>query len=130
MVAALVMLGAVFAIGSAHVGLLTLVALIIYIFAFAISMGPVFWLMSAEIFPTRVRAAGASACAFANWTANFLVSLTFLSLVSALGQSLTFWLYALLGVLAFVFCLRRVPETKGKTLEQIELYWESKRRAA
>lgn len=124
MVVALVMLGAIFAVSAGrNVGFLTLGALILYIFAFAISMGPVFWLMSAELFPTRVRAAGASACSFANWTANFLVSLTFLSLVSALGQSLTFWLYAFLGVLAFVFCLQLVPETKGRTLEQIEQYW-------
>jgi len=126
MIGALLLLGIVFASGSRHIGSLTLITLVLYIFAFAISMGPVFWLMSAEIFPTRVRAAGSSICSFSNWTANFLVSMTFLSLVSAVGPSFTFCLYALMGVLALVFCWAMVPETKGKTLEQIELSWTKK----
>jgi sugar porter (SP) family MFS transporter len=127
MVVALVMLGMIFARNTGHIGGLTLVALIIYILAFAISFGPVFWLMSAEIFPTRVRAAGASISSFANWTANLLVSITFLSLIGALGAPATFWLYAFFGVLAFLFSWRLVPETKGRSLEQIERYWENGR---
>ena len=83
--------------------------------------------MSAEIFPTRVRAAGASISSFANWTANLLVSITFLSLIGALGAAATFWLYASFGVLAFLFSWRLVPETKGRSLEQIERYWENGR---
>lgn len=130
MVLALIMLGVVFAIGTNNIGILTLIALIVYIAAFAISMGPVFWLMSAEIFPNRVRAVGASLCSFANWSANFIVSLTFLSLISLFGQSWTFWLYALLGIVAFVFCWAMVPETKNKTLEQIEQHWHERERAA
>ncbi len=112
---------------SGHIGSLTLIALIIYILAFALSFGPVFWLMSAEIFPTRVRAAGASMSSFANWTANLLVSITFLSLIAALGAPVTFWLYAFFGVLAFIFSWILVPETKGRSLEQIERYWENGR---
>lgn len=127
MIVALILLSIVFMSKSSHTGSLTLITLILYIFAFAISMGPVFWLMSAEIFPTRVRAVGSSICSFSNWTANLLVSVTFLSLVSALGPSLTFGMYALMGVLALVFCWAMVPETKGKTLEQIELSWDKKR---
>src|SRR5207302_6869769 len=113
MALALVMLGFIFALHTSHIGGLTLIALIIYILAFALSFGPVFWLMSAEIFPTRLRAAGASISSFANWVANLLVSITFLSLVGALGAPATFWLYAFFGVLAFIFCWRLVPETKG-----------------
>ncbi len=127
MVIALVMLGVVFAHNSGHIGGLTLTAMIIYILAFAISFGPVFWLMSAEIFPTRVRAAGASISSFANWSSNFLVSVTFLSLVGAVGAPVTFWLFACMGVLAFIFSWKLVPETKGKSLEQIERYWENRR---
>lgn len=127
MSAALIMLGVVFAVNTGHIGGWTLAALIIYILAFALSFGPVFWLMSAEIFPTRVRAAGASISSFANWAANFLVSLTFLSLIAALGAPVTFWLYAFLGILAFVFCWFLVPETKERSLEQIEHYWENGR---
>jgi MFS transporter, SP family, galactose:H+ symporter len=81
----------------------------------------------AEIFPTRVRAAGASMSSFANWSANFLVSVTFLSLIGAVGASVTFLLFACMGVLAFIFSLELVPETKGKGLEQIERYWENGR---
>jgi sugar porter (SP) family MFS transporter len=127
MVLALVMLGFIFALHTSHIGSLTLIALIIYILAFALSFGPVFWLMSAEIFPTRVRAAGASISSFANWAANFLVSITFLSLIGALGAPATFWLFAFFGVLAFLFSWKFVPETKGRSLEQIERYWESGR---
>ena len=123
----LVMLGLIFALHTSHNGSLTLIALIIYILAFALSFGPVFWLMSAEIFPTRVRAAGASISSFANWVTNFLVSITFLSLIGALGPPATFWLFAFFGVLAFLFSWKFVPETKGKSLEQIERYWETGR---
>jgi sugar porter (SP) family MFS transporter len=130
MIVALVALGVVFASGSNQIGTLTLITLIIYIFAFAISMGPIFWLMSAEIFPTRLRAAGSSICSFSNWAANFLVSLTFLSLIHLLGSSFTFGLYAFMGVLALVFCWKFVPETSGRTLEQIEQYWDKKQKMA
>ncbi|GHO89117.1 sugar porter family MFS transporter [Dictyobacter formicarum] len=128
MIIGLTLLGAVFATGVAHAGTMTLLALMVYIISFAISMGPVFWLMSAEVFPTNVRGAGASVCSFANWLSNFIVSVTFLSLIGALGTARTFWLYAVIGVLALIFCWRLVPETKGKTLEQIEAYWLNGRR--
>jgi MFS transporter, SP family, galactose:H+ symporter len=55
-----------------------------------------------------------------NWCSNLVVALTFLSLLSSLGRPLTFWLYAFVGVLAWIFVLRMVPETKGRTLEEIE----------
>jgi SP family galactose:H+ symporter-like MFS transporter len=125
MVIALIALGIVFLFSSHSTGTFTLIALMVYIIAFAISFGPVFWVMSAEIFPTRARAAGSSTSTFFNWVANFLVSVTYLSLVAAIGITFTFWIYAVMGVLALLFCLRYVPETKGKTLEQIEHYWQN-----
>lgn len=127
MVVALIMLGIIFSHNTGHIGYWTLIALIVYILAFALSFGPVFWLMSAEIFPTRVRAVGASISSFANWTANLLVSITFLSLIEIMGAPATFWLFAFLGILAFIFSWMLVPETKGRSLEQIERYWESGR---
>src|SRR5256714_4595009 len=130
MTVSLVALGAIFAIGPNKAGYFILLVLCLYIAAFALSFGPILGLMSAEIFPTRVRAVGSSISTFANWVANLLVSVTFLSLVNALGQSGAFWLYAVMGVLAFVFCWRLVPETKGKSLEQIEYYWEHQREEA
>jgi MFS family permease len=103
---------------------LLLIVLLVYIAAFAIGMGPVFWLLSQELFPTRLRGAGASIAALANWAANLLVSITFLSLIGAAGKPLTFWIYAAFGVLSFAFTWVLVPETRGKRLEQIEAYWE------
>jgi MFS transporter, SP family, galactose:H+ symporter len=74
-----------------------------------------------------VRATGASFSSFSNWVANFLVSLTFLSLIGAIGEAFTFWLFAVMALLALLFCWRLVPETKGRSLEQIEHYWENGR---
>jgi sugar porter (SP) family MFS transporter len=121
-------LGAVFATHAAGGAIgLTLTSLIIYIIAFAISMGPVFWVMSAEVFPTRVRAAGSATSTFMNWLFNFLVSVTFLSLVGAIGSAFTFWLYGLICIVTLLFCLFIVPETKGRSLEEIETYWANDR---
>ncbi|GHO90888.1 MFS transporter [Reticulibacter mediterranei] len=120
-------LGTIFAVGPQQTGYLTLAVLLIYIVSFALSMGPVVRLMNAEIYPTRLRAMGSSIASFANWNANLLVSFTFLSLIHLLGKPLTFWLYAFLGILAFIFSTILVPETKGKSLEQIEHYWRNGR---
>lgn len=127
MVVTLAALGTIFALGPRQGGYLTLAALLIYIISFALSMGPVVWLMGAEIFPTRLRATGSSISTFANWSANLLVSVTFLSLINLVGKPCTFWLYALLGLGAFVFCWLLVPETRNKSLEQIERYWQDGR---
>jgi hypothetical protein len=83
--------------------------------------------MCSEIFPTPLRGAGVSISFSFNWAATLLVSITFLSLIRHLGNSLTYWLYALLALAALTFCWFLVPETKGKSLEQIEKYWENGR---
>jgi MFS transporter, SP family, galactose:H+ symporter len=72
-----------------------------------------------------VRGTAMSLATIANWSANFVITLVFLGLVGALGQTGTFWLFAAIGVVAFVFTLRLVPETKGLTLEQIESHFKS-----
>lgn len=99
---------------------LALVALVLYIAAFAVGLGPVFWLMISEIYPLRIRGAAMAVATVANWTFNFLVSYFFLSLVGWIGRGGTFWLYAGLGVLAVLFFWWRVPETKNRSLEEIE----------
>ncbi len=98
---------------------LALVCLIVYIASFAVGLGPVFWLMISEIFPLKVRSPAMSLSTVGNWTSNFLVSSFFLTLVGAISREGTFWLYAAFGVLALIFLLARVPETKGRSLEQI-----------
>jgi SP family galactose:H+ symporter-like MFS transporter len=66
-----------------------------------------------------------SAATVANWTMNLGVAVTFLSLVNAVGRSSTFWIYGAITVCAWIFIYKLMPETKGKTLEQIEAYWRS-----
>ena len=100
-----------------------LVALIIYIACYSTSISPLFWLMSAEVFPTRLRAVGASSCTVANWSANLLVTATYLTMIADIGKSWTFWTYAIVGALAIVFVRFFVPETKARPLEDIEGYW-------
>jgi SP family galactose:H+ symporter-like MFS transporter len=128
MIATLAAMGVVFAIGPSKAGWFVLICLLVYIVSFAIGMGPVFWLMTSELFPNRLRGMGASISSLSNWAANLAVSITFLTLIDVAGKPGTFWIYAFLGVLAFIFCSKLVPETKGKTLEQIERYWKSNRR--
>ncbi|HXW61720.1 MAG TPA: sugar porter family MFS transporter [Candidatus Acidoferrales bacterium] len=108
---------------------LSLLCVMAYVACFAISLGPIFWLMIAEIYPLKLRSRAMGLATMANWGSNLLVALTFLSLLHTLGRPWTFWLYAIVGVVAWIFVLRMVPETKGKTLEQIEAGWRSHREA-
>jgi MFS family permease len=99
---------------------MALAALLLYIAGFAIGLGPVFWLMISEIFPLAIRGPAMAACTVANWSFNFAISFTFLSLVEALGRGGAFWLYAGIAVLALLFFWTKVPETKDQSLEEIE----------
>jgi MFS transporter, SP family, galactose:H+ symporter len=95
--------------------------LMVYVGAFAISLGPIFWLLISEIYPLRLRGLAAGVATTANWAANLLVSLTFLTLIEGLGTSTTFWLYGFVTVAAIVFAYKLAPETKGHTLEELDL---------
>lgn len=122
---ALLVLGLGFAIGRGPdegglLGAVTGMSLMVYIGFFAIGMGPVFWLIIAEIYPLKLRAVAMSVATVANWAANFVVALTFLTLAGTLGKAGIFWLYAAMGVITWLFVWRLVPETKGKTLEEVE----------
>ncbi len=99
---------------------LAVVTLMVYVASFAISLGPIFWLLISEIYPLRVRGIAEGTAAGVNWAFNFLVSVTFLTLLELLGPSLTFWVYALLAIASWLFSYYLVPETKGRTLEEIE----------
>ncbi|MFR0357286.1 sugar porter family MFS transporter [Streptomyces sediminimaris] len=99
---------------------MALVALVLYIAAFAIGLGPVFWLMISEIFPQTLRGTAMSVCTAVNWGANFAISASFLSLAGWISRSGVFWIYTALGVVAWIFFSRRVPETRGKSLEDIQ----------
>jgi len=96
---------------------------LVFIISFAIGLGPVFWLLAAEIFPLEVRSLGMGIASFCNWGANFIVALTFPILLANLGGSIVFWLYGAFSLIALLFIRVYVPETKGKSLEEIEAYW-------
>jgi SP family arabinose:H+ symporter-like MFS transporter len=107
-------------------GYLILIAILGYIASFAMSMGPLAFVVIAEIFPTKARATAMSVATFFLWLAVFLVSQTFPVLIGNIGNAYTFWLYMVIAILAFLFIWKRVPETKGKTLEEIEDTWTEK----
>ena len=97
--------------------------LVIYVACFAFELGPIFWLLISEIYPLKIRGAAMSVVTVTNWAFNLLVAVTFLTLVGVLGHAGTFWLYGVIAIGALVFFYLLVPETKGKTLEQIEAHW-------
>jgi sugar porter (SP) family MFS transporter len=108
---------------AGNLGVITAVCLAAYIVFFAFSLGPIVWLMISEIYPLRNRAQAVAVSTASNWGANFLVSLTFPILTNRLGGSPTFFIYAALGVVTLLFVIARVPETKGRTLEEISALW-------
>ena len=107
-------------------GWLTATSLAIYVGSFAVGLGPVFWLLVSEIFPLAIRARGMSAATIANWGANLLVALTFLNLTEVLGRPGIFFVYSGLTFAALVFAYALVPETKGLSLEAIEVLWSKR----
>lgn len=117
MAASIGLLGVAFALDWSPV--ITLMFMLLYIVAFAIGMGPVFWVLLGEIFPTSERAEGSSAGATVNWTANFVVSLVFLPLLAAVGEAVTFWIFAVVCLLGVAFVTKWVPETRGRHVEEI-----------
>jgi len=82
-------------------------------------MGPIAWILVAEVFPLRLRGRGVAAATLGSGTSNFLVSLTFLSLINAAGNSLTFAIYGAFCILTLLFVRFVIPETKGRELESI-----------
>jgi sugar porter (SP) family MFS transporter len=128
MVVSLGALGAAFLFPTLRsLGAIAVGSLMLYVGAFAVGLGPVFWLLIAEIYPLSIRGVAMSIATVANWGANLLVALTFLTLIQLVGRPGAFWLYGLIGVGAWIFAYVLVPETKGRSLEQIESHWRTGR---
>ncbi|MCX7305904.1 MAG: sugar porter family MFS transporter [Hyphomicrobiales bacterium] len=109
--------------GPTTAGIVTLVALVVFIVSFAFSLGPVTWTVINEIFPGQVRGRAVAVATAVNWGSAFLVSQFFLTLIGAIGTSWTFWLFAFFCAVGWIWVYRTVPETKGRTLEEIERSW-------
>jgi SP family arabinose:H+ symporter-like MFS transporter len=102
---------------------LILVSILFYVAFFALGMGPGPWLIISEIFPTKVRGRAASIATSTLWSGTLVVTFTFLTLVNTLKLWGTFAIYGALSFACFLFVWKMVPETKGRTLEQIQESW-------
>jgi len=105
-------------------GIVTLCGLVTFIISFAASMGPITWTVITEIFPGQIRGRAVSVCTAFNWLSAYVVSQCFLSMVDAVGSSLTFWLFAAFCAIGWIWIFFQVPETKDRSLEQIQQTWE------
>ncbi len=104
-------------------GMTTLIFILLFVTFFALSMGPVTWVVLSEIFPNRIRGTATSIATVCLWSTNLLVTLMFPILREWIGSAWTFWTFMTMCLFAFFFVLMSVPETKGKTLEEIEKSW-------
>jgi sugar porter (SP) family MFS transporter len=100
--------------------IVAIIGLLVYTGSFAIGLGPVFWLLIAEIYPLRIRGAAMSVATMANWGANFVVTVSFLTLLNAISGVGVFFLFGFLTLVALAYFWRKVPETKGRSLQEIE----------
>ncbi len=117
-----VLLGAAFKF-QLFSGSLVLLFTLLYIAFFAMTLGPIVWVVISEIFPTRVRGRAMAIATVALWLADFVVSLTFPVIADKLHESFAFWLYAAMCAINFIVIAAALPETKGRSLEEIERRW-------
>lgn len=112
-------------LGSAYYfniqGIAVLVLVVIAIAIYAMTLAPITWVILSEIFPNKIRGAAMSLATLSLWIASFVLTYTFPLLNKATGAAGTFWIYASVCMLGFLFVLKKLPETKGKSLEQIEV---------
>jgi sugar porter (SP) family MFS transporter len=124
MAIALIVVAATFALSGATLGhtaaIVAVASLAVYTGSFAIGLGPVFWLLISEIYPARIRGKSMSVATIVNWGANFVVAVSFLTLLNAISNAGTFFLMGFLSLVAVAYFWRKVPETEGLTLEEIE----------
>jgi SP family xylose:H+ symportor-like MFS transporter len=127
MAVAMIALGAAFALQIK--GVVALLCMLFYIAGFAVSWGPVTWVLLSEIFPNQIRGKAMAVAVAAQWIANFLVSWTFPilndnpNLLNKFHHGFAYWIYGVMSILAALFVWKIVPETKGRSLEQMEKLW-------
>tara|TARA_R110002096_G_scaffold58856_6_gene147928 strand:+ start:461 stop:1879 length:1419 start_codon:yes stop_codon:yes gene_type:complete len=128
MAVAMLTLGFVFFSGAT--GYLALGCMMLYVASFALSWGPVTWVLLSEIFPNKIRGKAMAVAVAAQWISNYLVSLTFpmmndnTALTEQFNHGFAYWVYGIMSLLAMWFVWKFIPETKGKTLEEMEGLWK------
>lgn len=118
---------------SGNVGILSLIGVLVFIGSFAMSLGPVTWVILAEMFPNRIRSMAMSIAVAAQWAGNYLVSLTFPMVAESeinkgptWNLSLPYFIFSAFIILLILFTIKYIPETKGKSLEDLEGVWKEK----
>jgi len=122
MLISLTAIGLLFAIGIAE-GILLLVFILVFIACFAFSLGPVVWVLLSEIYPTKIRGRAMSIATVATWIGTSIIGQLIPISLESIGPSFTFWIFALFCLPTIYIGWKIMPETKGKTLEEIERYW-------
>jgi SP family galactose:H+ symporter-like MFS transporter len=126
MIPSLILLGTCFHFKEelgASLPVFAVLSIVCYIIFIAISLAPLGWLLISEVFPLNVRGVGMSIGSLAHWGFNAVIAFTFLKLVNSLGIDVTFWCYAVICIIGAVWGYYYIPETKGKSLEDIESFW-------
>jgi SP family xylose:H+ symportor-like MFS transporter len=130
MAVSMIALGTDFWLGGK--GMIALVAMLVYTAGFAVSWGPVTWVLLSEIFPNQIRGKAMALAVAMQWIANYLVSWTFPILdknpylVDHFKHGFAYWIYGVMGILAAIFMAKFVPETKGHSLEEMEALWRTR----
>jgi facilitated trehalose transporter len=105
---------------TASLGWLPLTSFVVYVIGFSLGFGPIPWLMMGEILPAKIRGSAASVATSFNWSCTFVVTKSFQDIMMIIGQQGTFWLFGLICIIGLIFVICCVPETSGRSLEEIE----------
>lgn len=105
---------------TTYIGWLPLVSLCVFILLFSIGIGPLPWAVMPELLPARIKGTASSIACVVNWICCFLITKFFSDMVNTLGADVTFWIYTVISVIGTVFCFKCIPETKGKSFEEIQ----------
>lgn len=117
-------IGVAITFGNPHLQLLCMVSIMVYSASFMFSWGPICWVLIAEVFPNTIRGAAVAIAVAFQWIFNWIVSTSFVPMANSLGYWFTYGLYGVICILAAIFVWKLVPETKGKTLEDMTKLWK------
>lgn len=120
-------IGVAFTFGVAELKLLCMISIMLYSVSFMYSWGPICWVLIAEVFPNTIRGAAVAIAVAFQWIFNWIVSTSFVPMANSMGNMFTYSLYGVICILAAVFVWRLVPETKGKTLEDMSRLWRKEK---
>ena len=104
----------------------SVVSIVTFIACFAFSLGPIAWILISEIMPLKIRGTAMSIATMSNFAFNFIVALIFPTLLETIGEAYTFWIFGFVGIFSLFYTYYYIPETKGRSLEQIEQNWKKR----